>query len=121
MSELYRGSECDNILLCGDFNALVGDMPDVINGLDDISDRKVIDKSRNSYGQDLIAFLKDSKMYITNGRFQAVNDNYTCISCRGQSVVDYILTPQECLNSVSQFTARVVNNIIDNINAVHSM
>ena len=116
VSELSRGSECDNILLCGDFNARVGDMQDVINGLDDISDRKVIDKIRNSYGQDLIAFLNDSKMCITNGRFQPVNDNYTCISCRGQSVVDYILTPQECLNSISQFTVRVVNNIIEQHN-----
>ena len=42
-------------------------------------------------------------MCILNGRFFTTHDNFTSISSRGMSVVDYILAPIKSYNSLSNF------------------
>ena len=44
------------------------------------------------YGEKLIDFVRDMTLCIVNGRVSPEKDNYTSISKRGRSVVDYILT-----------------------------
>lgn len=46
----------------------------------------------------LIEFLKDSKCCILNGRLSPQNDHFTSVSTKGKAVVDYIVTPRDCLN-----------------------
>lgn len=38
------------MIICGDFNSRIGDMPDYIEGVDDVTDRNVVDYNKNAYG-----------------------------------------------------------------------
>ena len=42
-------------------------------------------------------------MCIVNGRGEPNLDNFTSVSPRGHAVVDYIITPYECLQNVTEF------------------
>ncbi len=52
-----------------------------------------MDKIVHGHGEPLIDFMQDAKLCVLNDRLNPENDNYTCISPRGASVVDYIITP----------------------------
>ena len=66
-------------MLCGDFNARIGHLSDCINGLDDVSNRKVLDDGKNPQGEEFVEFLREMNLCVLNGRFDVSNDNYTCI------------------------------------------
>ena len=55
-------------------------------------------------------------MCVLNGRFS--NDNYTCISQKGRSVVDYICVLQDQYNMYSDFEVHTVTNLIDRFSLV---
>ncbi len=75
------------VMKCGDFNGRCGDMPDYIDeDLDTILDRKVVDMTRNVYGELLCDFLISASMCMLNGRKYVVND----FTCNNASVVDYV-------------------------------
>ena len=85
-SEIYMTiSECDCMIVCGDFSARIGNLSDCIIDSSIIS-RSSIDKTTNKQGYDLIEFLQEMRMCTLNGRFE--HDNFTCTSSRGKSVVD---------------------------------
>ena len=67
-SVLYASQESDIVLITGDFNARVGNMSDCINDLDDIPKREILDDVKNSHGDSLIDYLKDTQTCIVNGR-----------------------------------------------------
>ena len=114
---LYEYEYCDNVVVTGDLNSRIGKEFDYIVGVDDIHNRHVIDKNKNSHGSALTDFLLDAKMCICNGRFDKEYDNWTCIKWNGSSVVDYFIVPIDCLNKCSSFkvfTAReMVNKYCD--------
>ena len=83
------------------------------NDVDDLPDRKIIDNVKNSHGDVLLEFLRDTQTCISNGRLTADFDNYTSLSTRGKSVVDYIITPQDCFTCCEGLKADLVNDIID--------
>ena len=93
---MYTCNYADGMYLCGDYNARVGRGSDIINDVDDLPDRKIIDNVKNSHGDVLLEFLRDTQTCILNGRLTADFDNYTSLSTRGKSVVDYIITPHDC-------------------------
>ena len=80
------------MFICGDFSGQIGKHRDV-SDIDDLPSRKVIDDKLSGHGESLLEFLNDGKVCILNGRFDCTYDNYTCISHKGNSVVDYIMTP----------------------------
>ena len=47
LAEIYTLSEYDSIILCGDVNSRIGLLNDSISGIDEISQRKTIDKTYN--------------------------------------------------------------------------
>ena len=94
---LYMASNDDLVLLCGDFNARLGNFDELIHGVDNIRERKVIDVQHNKHGESLTEFLKDSKCCVMNGRFHENLDNVTYISTRGESVINYYICPHEHL------------------------
>ena len=53
-------------------------------------------------GKQFVNFLKDSKLCVLNGRFDAKLDNFTSIG-RGKSVVDYLFCPHNMLDMCSKF------------------
>ena len=54
---MYTCNYADGMHLCGDYNARVGRGSDIINDVDDLPDRKIIDNVKNSHGDVLLEFL----------------------------------------------------------------
>jgi len=109
------------VLLCGDFNARISDKSDFIDSLDSVSKRTHLDTSSNSHGENFIDFLKDSCCYVLNGRFDATNDNYTCISQRGKSVVDYMVCSGSTFSKISDFRVMTMTDVIDGLNLISTI
>ena len=82
LSQVYLNQNADAMYMCGDFNARVGDLSDVIDGVDDVPKRLNVDQVKRGHGEALIDFVKDGKLAILNGRFHATNDNFTFASSR---------------------------------------
>ncbi len=57
-------------------------------------------------------FLLDSKCCIINGRITPEYDNPTFVSTRGTSVVDYIVTPHDCIKQVTKCTVDLCSDIM---------
>ena len=110
---MYTCNYADGMYLCGDYNARVGRGSDIINDVDDLPDRKIIDNVKNSHGDVLLEFLKDTQTCILNGRLTADFDNYTSLLTRDKSVVDYIITPHDCFTFCKSVKVDLVNDIID--------
>ena len=78
------------VVLCGDFNARCGGLTDVDGGM---VDRCNVDMVKNEQGEMLVECTKSTGLYFVNGRQGP--DEFTCISSKGQTVVDYCLMPCE--------------------------
>jgi len=55
-------------------------------------------------------------MSTVNGRITPEFDDYTCVSTRGVSVVDYWLTPHDCIKYFTQCRVLRVRQICDELN-----
>ena len=104
------------ILFCGDLNARIGSNSDIIEIIDLVKSRKVLDLSKNKHGDAFLEFLKESKMCILNGRFDAFSDNYASVSTKGKAVVDFFFTLQSMLDKVKSFRVLTVKEICDSYN-----
>ena len=114
IAQLYTNSYADAVYLCGDFNCRIGNSLDIAVGIDDVKERVILDDVKAShYGEALVDFLKDVKMCTLNGRFSSANDNFTCISPRGKSVVDFVLVPHDTLQSCIDFRVDSVTDIME--------
>ena len=101
-----------NLYICSDFNAHCGDSSDYIEGVDDVSEREVIDTVSNHHGDLLLNFMVDCNMCMLNGRVPGAN-NFTSISGRGRAVVYYVLVPHEQVSMVTKFDVRTMTDIIN--------
>ncbi|CAC5406403.1 unnamed protein product [Mytilus coruscus] len=99
-SDIYTILNGSPFYLFGDWNSRVSDMPDFIEGIDILPERNVVDFTNNSYGD--ILFLSNVNCCILNGRNFLSND-FTFVSTRGTSVVDYCIVPYEYLNKFVDF------------------
>jgi len=85
----------DLIMVDGNFNSQIRDFNDCIDYVDEILKRSILDKQCNKHAKELLDFLKDMKTCVLNGRFEDHLNNFTCISPRGKSIVDYCIVPHE--------------------------
>jgi c-di-GMP-related signal transduction protein len=92
LQQVYCNQNKGYTIILGDFNSRCGHFNDYIEGVDDIVPI-VIDNTENLKGDLFIEFLRDINFAMLNGRI-GVND-FTYISPRGRSVVDYICVPYE--------------------------
>ncbi|CAG2228752.1 unnamed protein product [Mytilus edulis] len=99
------------VYIGGDVNSRFGSEQDYIQGVDDINDREIIDFSSNKYGDLLIDFLTSCNLCMLNGRADGNND-FTCVSKRGRSVVDYVFTPYEQLDMCTSCDVYLVSDLI---------
>ena len=113
VSEVYTYSYADSVYLCGDFNARIGNKSDHIDNIDDIPPRRNIDDVINAHGHSLLDFVLDTKLCILNGRLSPEHDNYTFLSSRGRSVVDYVITTHEGIDMCKQFKVITCNKLIE--------
>ena len=109
-------SYADLIILCEDINSRVGNELDYIPEIDTVKERKILDTSKNTHGKLFIEFLKDAKLCIVNGRVNANKDNYTFVSTRGKSVVDYFCVPHECPTFCEDFEVFTMTDIVNENN-----
>ena len=107
LSDVFRFQKLGPFCIMGDFNSRCANVQDYIEGVDAIAERNIVDVLSNSYGELLIQFLISANCCILNGRNYHNND-FTCVSSKGLSVVDYILVPYEILHWFSDF--RVVRS-----------
>ena len=117
LTKIYETSNCDIILIGGDFNGRIGKEQDYIPDIDTIPERKAIDTvNPNNQGRDLLEFLFESKLCTTNGRISPDFDNYTYISTNGKSVVDYMLTSHDCLKHFKQCKVHPTRSLCQKMN-----
>ena len=108
LSQLYH-NPCDSIYICGDFNARIGKEIDCLP-FDKLPERVALDTTKNSYSGVFLDFLKDAKCCVLNGRFDKKKDNPTC---RGNSVVDYIVTPHDCFVNCKNFEVIPMHGLVN--------
>ena len=95
---IFRIDDNDFCLFMGDINAWCGNEADIVTIIGkDISDRFSIDDMKNSRGTVFSDFLKSVNYCILNGRITPDLDNFTCISHKGRSVVDYLFVRHESI------------------------
>ena len=72
------------------------------------------DKSTNNYGHHLIKLCKSHSIYIVNGR---LGNDYLIgkCTCKGVSVVDYLLANAELFTLIKNFNVGDLNNIISDV------
>ncbi|CAG2255049.1 unnamed protein product [Mytilus edulis] len=117
MTQIYTIPNGHAFYICGDWNSRCSDFSDFIEGVDQLPERNIVDFQHNPYGSVFCDFLIDVNCCILNGRNSLHND-YTFISTRGSSVVDYCVLPYEQLKSFSDFTVRRTTELIKNIGMV---
>ena len=100
--------------MCGDFNARLGHLNDVLDCIDGLPSRSVLDTQKNSYS--FIECLQDAKLCMLNGRINPELNNYTSISGRGKAVVDYMLVPHDCIDNCKYFGVQTVNDLVEKYN-----
>ena len=113
LSCIYLNSEYEHIIICGDMNARIGELPDSIDEVDNIISRNNIDKVKAGHHESLINFLKDTKTCIVNGRVTPKHDGFTCVSGRGKSVVDYCISPHNNLDNCMDFRVSTTSDLIN--------
>ncbi len=74
-------------------------MEDFMPDIDSIPRRVAFDDYVNKHGENLLEFLRDSRVCVLHGRINHPNDNFTSVSLKGKAVVDYIVAPSECLEN----------------------
>lgn len=103
LANVYRFQKLGPFIIMGDLNSRCGDSQDYIEGVDIVAERNVVDFTSNSYGELLIQFLISANCCMLNGRNYCKND-FTCVSTKGLSVVDYLIVPHENLHWFSDST-----------------
>ena len=118
------------VLVTGDFNGRTGSGSDFIlydryieAGLDeslrltDIPVRCNKDHVTDSYGKRLLELCKSTNFLIANGRLGSDKDvgNYTYISEKGCSIVDYLLLPLTDFDIISSFKVCDVTEFSDHV------
>ena len=112
LSQVYLYSDGSSTVIVGDFNARLGTSNDYNEILDQVPQRTVLDTDRNQQGENFREYLKDSLQCVLNGRVCREKNNYTCLSWRGRSVVDYTLVPYSNLDSITDFCVKTVTGLI---------
>ncbi|CAG2208741.1 unnamed protein product [Mytilus edulis] len=117
MTNIYTIPQGKPFYICGDWNSRCSDLPDSIEGIDKLPQRNVVDFQHNGYGNIFCDFLTDVNCCILNGR-KTLHNDFTFVSTRGMSVVDYCVLPYEHLDNFNNFNVIRTSSIVEQINAL---
>ena len=103
------------LYIAGDFNSRCGEEQDYIAGVDGIPPRDILDHTSNEFGEKLIDFLTSCNLCMLNGRVygESGSNNFSCVSKRGKSVVDYALTANEQLPRCKSCNVFLMSDLIN--------
>ena len=111
---VYENSYCDSIILAGDTNSKIGTVQDFIPEVDvGVCSRKILDRSKNKHGQEMLSFLSEAAMCVCNGRVTPEFDNYTFIHTRGKSVIDYVAVPFDFIKQCIEFKVNTARDMVN--------
>ena len=114
LHQIYSYQNEGLVCISGDVNARLGNMQDFIEEVDEVPLRDTIDSSCNDYGDIFHDHLTSCNMCVLNGRAGSkINNNFTHISAKGKSVVEYAWAPYEQLHYWSNFKVSTMSNIVD--------
>ena len=117
--ELFRHSELDDIFICGDFYARVGNLMEN-NYNCESKPHTVIDDYINSQGHKLINFCGDVDCSLVNGRITPKMDDFTSVTAhRGRAVVDYHIIRSENIRHVHSMKVVSCVELIDQLKIAH--
>ena len=102
LSQIYVHQTSGQFVICGDFNARCGGDTNYIESVDDVIEQTIIDYKKNHYRDILLDFLINGSCIMLNGRSMTHND-YTSISVKGVSVIDYAIVSHDHLHRHSNF------------------
>ena len=102
--QIQRFQAEGQVVICGDFNARCGGLRDVD---DEREDRCIVDMVKNEQGEMLVECMRSTGLCFVSGRKGA--DEFTCISSKGRSVVDYCLVPFDELANIDDFMVRTMS------------
>ncbi len=77
IAQLYLRNDCSQTYICGYFNGRIDNLSDVVEGIDSLPNRNVLDKTVHGHGKALIGFMQDAKLCSLNGRLSPENNNFT--------------------------------------------
>ena len=117
LCQISRFQDIGSFYICGDFNARCGDATDFIEGVDNLPIRTALDFTHNAYSDVFIDFLINVNCCIVNGR-NSIQDDFTYVSTRGSSVVDYCLVPYENLFNISNFSVKRASSLATETGAI---
>lgn len=125
--KIYNFSKKGKIILCGDFNARVGNLNDyecddnfVVDGdfhtdfssTINIGTRGSRDTNTNSYGKSLAELCIGNNFVILNGRTKGdFLGQYTCHTYNGSSVVDYGIVSQSIFPLIKVFKVSGITEV----------
>ncbi len=113
---LYLHNSYDMTFVMGDFNSRIGELEDYVEEVDMIDTHCCIDEETNNHGYAFIDFLLEGKLAILNGQICPLEDNFTCISIKGKSIVDYVTTAHENLANVTKFSVMLASKLVEQLN-----
>ena len=118
VSQIYKYSNVEYFIICGDLNSRFGKENDYIPDIDYLPDRKILDFSKNQHGHSLLEFLLETSFCVVNGRVIPDHDDFTNVSTKGRSVVtvDYFLVPHSIINNCNNFDVLRCTEIVENYN-----
>ena len=119
LSDMYFHDDCDMIFIAGDLNSRLGTILDYIPDVDTIQGREVIDSTKNSHGESLAEFLKDSKCCTLHGRVKPELNNYTFMSHLGKSVNDHMIVNHNSLQHFYKCEVITRNECIEKFDLFH--
>jgi len=111
LSHVYSYQNSNIRYICGDFNSRCAKLLDYVEGVDCLPDRNTVDNTVNNHGRLFCEFLINANICIVNGRKGA--DDFTYVSTRGASVVDYCICNYECLDSILCFKVMRPNSLVE--------
>ena len=105
------------VYLCGDFNSRIADSPGLVENetpnrhlplpddyiCDNFTRRSTQDLTTNNFCKDFLSLIMNNSLTIANGRTLGdFRGNYTCITPRGSSVVDYFAASSTIYHTLSR-------------------
>ncbi len=78
LSYIYLRNDCSQIYFHGDFNGCIGNLSDVVEGIDSLPNRNILDKTVHGDGESLIEFMQYAILCSLNGMLSTENNTFTC-------------------------------------------
>ena len=113
---IYQYNYVTTFFICGGFNSRLGEKLDYIERIVECSPRQILDKNVNKHGESFLEFLKNANSIVVNGRITPEYNDYTSVTVKGKSVVDYIAVPIDSIEYCKKFKVLQTTDLIDKLN-----